>query len=133
MHKFNRNIPENCPPSVAKPVERLIYRGIKSPPISSNDFLSHRELGEKCSAKGRYGECDCWSLSVWVSEEAVNHARGISGRIKQWYIAAGKVSKTDGVLMATPSNSQPEHHSFFCDINSDLAPKFALVMNPVTQ
>ena len=110
-----------------------IYRGIKASPMSEEDFISHREAQARCSADGPHGECDCWGLSVWVSEDAVNHARAANGFAKKWYIAAGDVVPEDGVIMATPTKAQPQHHSFFRDINSDLKSKFKIVLNPAVQ
>jgi hypothetical protein len=119
-------VPDGCPPVDAKPVNMLIYRGIKVSPISERDFKSHREMNATCTLD----ECQCWGLSVWTSPEAVAHARKTQRFFRKWHIAAGTVDFSDGVLKATPSEPQPEHHTYWKQKDCNLSSKFQVVMPP---
>lgn len=127
MNNFHPGLPTDCPPREAGPIETTLYRGIRRPPVSAADFLSHREANRNCTAC----ECDCWGLSVWTTRDAVDHARATIPFVRKWYIAEGKVVPEDGVIAATPSEKQPEHHTFWRDIRRDLAPRFTIVLQPL--
>jgi hypothetical protein len=76
-------------------------------------------------------ECECWGLSVWTSRDAVDHARKASRYVRRWHIAAGQVVPEDGVILATPSEQQPEHHTFWRDVRRDLASRFTIILPPL--
>jgi hypothetical protein len=131
MHKYHPDMEplfgDTCPPQAAQPVDREVFRGVKSPVISANDFVSH--------AEGRLPNhdrtnCEHWGLSVWTSDAAVEHARKTFRVMRRWYIAKGKVTGADGVLLATPSGAQPEHHTFWKLFNHDIHDAFEVVLNP---
>jgi hypothetical protein len=46
------------------------------------------------------------------------------------HIAKGEVTPDDGVLLATPTKLQPEHHTFWKVLGNDLSPKFAIILPP---
>jgi hypothetical protein len=127
MHKFHPGLPAECPPKEAQPIEGALYRGILHPPVSAVDFLSHREANKKCTA----GECECWGLSVWRTRDAVDHARATIRYIRRWHIAAGQVVPEDGVILPTPSEQQPEHHTFWRDVQRDVARRFTIILLPL--
>jgi hypothetical protein len=127
MHRFHSGLPPDCPPEKAIPFEGTLYRGIKITPMTAADFLSYREANKKCTAS----ECDCWGLSVWTTREAVDHARKTIRYIKKWYIAAGQVVPDDGLILHTPSEAQPEHHTFWRDVGRDLVSRFSVILDPV--
>jgi hypothetical protein len=117
---------ESCPPKDAKAVTLKIFRGIRSPPLTADDFLSHAELGLPCDP----ANCEHWGLSVWLTERAVHHARGTYRPIRRWHIAAGTITPQDGVLMATPTTPQPEHHTFWKVFGKDISGSFTIVIVP---
>ena len=103
-----------------------LYRAIKEPPVGEKDFLSKRELGEPCEGD----QCLCSGLSVWPSLEAVEHARKISRYFRAMNIASGQISENDGLIRATPTRRQPQHHTFWRDIRIDLSKKFTIHLSP---
>lgn len=128
---FHPDIPKDpvCPPADAKPSKVLLYRGVREMPLDENkDFTSHAELKRRnCNPK----DCTHWGLSVWLTAEAVNHAREAIPFLKNWHIAAGTVDADDGVLMATPSEAQPDHYTFWKYKDRKIVDKFKIVMPPV--
>jgi len=91
-------------------------------------FTSHAELKRKnCNPK----DCTHWGLSVWMTTEAVEHARKIMPWLSAWCIASGTLDVDDGVLMPTPNDGQPDHHTFWKYFGREIAGKFKIVMKPV--
>lgn len=127
---FDPERPDACPPLDAEAPDGVIYRAVQSDPISADDFLSWVRA-EKPSA--RRNDCRHWGLSVWTSLEAVIHARDISDSIAAQCIAAATLGRVDGVIKATPTKNQPEHHTLWCNVNVDVKGKFAIIMHPVDE
>lgn len=65
--------------------------------------------------------------------DAVEHARNINPAIKEQYIARGNLVVGDGLIMATPTRPQPEHHTLWSDIQTNLPAKFEVLLNPVDE
>jgi hypothetical protein len=128
--KFNPEILEVCgdvcPPSAAEAVTLKIYRGIRDGSITAQEFLSHveRELPSDPT------NCEHWGLSVWISEPAVEHARRTYRSVRRMQIAVGEVTPDDGVLLATPTKQQPEHHTFWKVFGKDFSHKFQVAWEP---
>jgi hypothetical protein len=120
---------ETCPPHAAQPVKGKVYRGIRQAPMGPNDFLSHVELG---LAGARPEVCEHWGLSVWVSEAAVKHAREVYRPLRRWHVASANLTPADGVILATPSATQPDHHTFWRPLNRDLTTAFTIVLAPAS-
>jgi hypothetical protein len=130
MTKFHQNQPtENCPPSHAKAESRVVFRGIRKPPVSDADFSSNAELQKKnCDVQ----QCNEWGLSVWVSPEDALHAQKIMKWVAKWYIASGKIEPEDGVLAHTPHGThQPNHYTFWKFHDRRVTQKFSIVMQPL--
>ena len=118
---------DTCPPSEAAPVHQTVFRGIREPPVTANDFLSHAEL----EADGADpSSCEHWGLSVWVSEAAVAHARDVYRPLRKWHVASAELTPADGVILATPSAKQPDHHTLWKPLGRDLSTAFTIVMLP---
>lgn len=104
-----------------------LFRGIRKPPVKAEDFLSQAEIDRNnCDDQ----ECEAWGLSVWVSVEDVEHARKIQRYTRKWHIASGKITPNDGVILKTPSRTQPNHHTFWAYQDVALWKRFSIVMNP---
>lgn len=130
MQQFHPDIPRypKCPPDGAEVPSGKIWRGVKQLPLSEEHFKSHAELElPNCDRE----DCTHWGLSVWVSEDAVHHARQLHKYMRRWHIAAGKIDAKDGVIMRTSSQSQPDHYTFWKFYKHSVLPKFEIVMNPV--
>lgn len=126
-YEFTTGRPASCPPDEAKPFSGKIFRGIKAPPISPRDFLSAVEAGSRhCVAE----DCQWWGLSVWLTLDAALHARGVLKHMKKWHIAEGTIDASDGVILATPSNAQPQHHTFWKDRRRSVESKFSIKVMP---
>jgi hypothetical protein len=132
MPDFHPDRPKSpiCPPSDAKFYKGTIWRGVKNPPISEEDFKSHAERNAPNCDRGN---CEHWGLSIWISEEAVKHARELHPKMigQRWHIAAGDVNASDGKIMATPSDGQPDHHTFWKYHGHSILSKFKIVMPPL--
>lgn len=130
-HNFHPRISVNCagvcPPHEARAVNQKIYRGIRVPPIRENDFSSHAEMN---APSANLQDCTHWGLSVWVNEKAVYHARKTYRSLRKWHIAEGTVSEADGVLLATPSDKQPEHFTYWKAFGREISNLFKVVMAP---
>jgi hypothetical protein len=130
-HSFDPDISkyckERCPPSTAQPVQGVVYRGIREAPMTDRDFKSDAELRRNGKS---LGDCRNWGLSVWTSEKAVVHARRTYRPLRQWHVASGSLAPADGVLLSTPTTSQPEHCTLWAALGSKLLAKFKLVMGP---
>lgn len=121
---------DTCPPKEAKPVHQTIYRGIPKPPISPHDFLSHVEINGN---KNNPEVCEHWGLSIWATRADAEHARKAYRWVKFWHIAEGEVTNDDGVLLATPNETHPEHCTFWKRWDLDLSPRFTIILNPANQ
>lgn len=122
-------MPQNCPPAEATPMEGTLFRGIPNPPVNASHFRSHAEAEKPCDPR----KCKSWGLSVWVSEADARHAQQALTYMQAWHIAAGQVVPSDGVVMPTPSNSQPNHHTFWLSPNRDISSKFQIVIEPLPE
>lgn len=122
-YAFHPELPDACPPQEAEPVLGTVYRGVRNGRVSEDDFLS---LNERKRAYPT--DCDHWGLSVWVTEEAVKHAYKILIPLKKrtWSIAVGQLQPTDGLIMHTPSPTQPDHRTFWKNRNADMVRKFQI-------
>jgi hypothetical protein len=126
--KYHPDIPVACPPKEATPTNGVVYRASKKASLEASDFASHAER----KLRGYDPKvCQCWGLSVWVSEEAVETARKLFPvfRYKR-FILSGALGVSDGVIMQTPSESQPEHHTFWKAIDRDVSAQFTVYLNP---
>lgn len=129
-YELHDGLPEACPSEMAKPVAGPLYRGIKNikkMPLSESTFFSHRKLNIKCDEP----ECECWGLSVWLTRDAVTHALNTFDFMKKkWHIAYGELNNEDGLILHTPSEAQPEHHTFWRDTRREFAARFHIVIYP---
>jgi hypothetical protein len=101
---------DQCPPAIAQESEGLVFRGVRRPPLSDGDFLSHFELG---LPNANDNDCNHRGLSVWRTQAAVLHAKKVIPAIRKWKIAAGILEPTDGLIAPTPAERQPEHFTFW--------------------
>lgn len=129
MPDFHPECPKNpkCPPDESQFANGVIWRGVKTPPLTEDHFKSHAELELPNCDKGN---CTHWGLSVWVNEDDVQHARRLHRFIRRWHIVAGTVDANDGKIMPTPSINQPGHHTFWKFHDHAIAAKFQIVMQP---
>lgn len=101
-----------------------LYKAIDGRQTKDRDFESFAE-------QGREGidpeECQSWGLSVWTNEPAVMHARKAYHFFRKKKIIMFSIMETDGCLKATPSNRQPEHHTFWKTRSVDLVSKSQVV------
>jgi len=124
---FGPHLPGDCPPTDAIPVTGAVFLGVPGLPITESHFRSYKEKGKKVR-KGK--ECEGCSISVWTSEEAVEHAREVFSHMKDWYIARAELDRADGVILKTPSTNQPLHCSFWRDVRAQLETKFSIWASP---
>lgn len=125
--QFDNGIPEACPPLDAEDTSGTVFRAIPDLPICEKHFKSWVKA-EHPSARPH--DCRHWGLSVWTSLEAVQHAREINTLMRSSYIASADLAVGDGLIKATPTKPQPEHHTLWCDIATDMPPKFEIVLKP---
>lgn len=125
--EFNGGMPKHCPPVEVAPFAGEILRAVPTEPILENHFLSHAEMGKKCDIQ----ECESWGLSVWLSKEAAVHARAaFKNLFSKRFIVKISVNEHDGRLLKTPSNAQPEHHTFWKSSAAQFASRAEVIMKP---
>jgi hypothetical protein len=124
---FHDELPRDCPPADAKATTQTIYRGVRRPPLSAADFVS---VAEERGVRGDKSNCQCWGLSVWISREAAEHGRKVLPFMRKWHVASGEIEPADGLLLKTPSNSQPDHFTFWKCVGASLERKFEIVLYP---
>ena len=125
--KFPEGIPDYCPPTEAFDPPCDVYRAIPRPKIADSDLKSWAEEG-RTSVK--LSDCRSWGLSVWTDPKAVEHARDINNAMRDRYIARAQLQSGDGKVAATPSRKQPQHHTFWCNTEVDLKPRFQVFLKP---
>lgn len=128
-YEFEAGTPQNCPPNDAGCLNGIVYRGLRKPKlgIRPEDFLSHRANGVRCVGD----ECLCRGLSIWVDIKDFEHARKNIPAFKKWALAAITVDEIDGIAKKTPSNVQPNHHTFWKCQSVDWCVKANIVLAPV--
>jgi hypothetical protein len=124
---FPLAFPPNCPPDRSGPTEATIYRALETAPPAAADFLSWVEAQHQSANRNI---CKHWGLSVWLDEEAVEHARGTIPSMREKYIASAQLADTDGRVAATPSRTQPLHCTFWCDEGAQIFTKFSVYLEP---
>lgn len=107
------SLPDSCPPKEAKePAGDLFYRIMVSEQATESDFLSHRVLYPE--KKFKVSECQACSLSVFKD---VNECEKIlkmpTFKNKQWYIGEFELNNNDGLILNTPSPTNPYHFSWW--------------------
>lgn len=124
---ISQHCSDQCPPAAAELVVGPVYRGVRVLPVTEEDFKSDAELRRNGKDPA---DCLNWGLSVWRTEQAVVHARNTYRALRRWHIAKGELTGSEGMIMATPTNSQPQHHTLWKAAGINYLPLFAVVMNP---
>ena len=100
MHIFNSEIADNCtacPPFDAEPMNGSLFRACENNPPERSDFQSFNEQDPPFDIT----KCQAWGLSVWLTVEAVEHARkAYKKKFRNLYISKGRVADKDGVILA---------------------------------
>lgn len=64
-YNFRENLPQNCPPDDAGPLNsQTLVRLVQGPTVSEADFDSQDKLGYECTIDG--GECEWASCSMFL-------------------------------------------------------------------
>lgn len=123
MPLYHSSLPKGCPPKDATPMHGTIYRSLEQDPATEKDFRSHREVPRRCTGD----ECKCWATSIWVDIEHVRHALKQYAPLRGRPIAKLEINEKCGVVKHTGSGPQPEHRSFWRDMNTKFAPMCQIV------
>jgi hypothetical protein len=130
VEPYHPKCPGHCPPNDASPFAGDLLRASKKFPPAERDMLSLIEQGRPIDQN----DCRGWGLSVWLEEADAKHARDIVPFFRTCSIIRFTVDEEDGVLMPTPSNDQPKHHTYWKKIAVHLPPEsFTLVIGPDKQ
>jgi hypothetical protein len=112
-------------------MDGVIYRCLSQIEPCQDDVLSEREKqtanGESITPDAVSRECQRWGLSVWISLSDVRHARKLFSFVRKRPIGRIKITSQHGVILHTPSGRQPNHRTFWRDINLDLVPAISKV------
>lgn len=102
--------PPNCPPADAKPANGVFFRLVKSNPPEPKDFIPHfKQFPNKAF------ECPCKASGISVNPDdgnAINLLKRIPG-YKKKLVAVGELSPDCGVVLCTPIESNPSHHTWW--------------------
>lgn len=127
VEPYHQDCPGHCPPDDANPYAGTLYRAAKKFPPNKRDMLSVIEQGRRTDAQ----DCRSWGLSVWVDEAAARHAREIVPFFRTCSIVKFTVDEDNGELMHTPSNDQPNHHTYWKKADVTLSDDdFSLFLGP---
>lgn len=104
---FPAYFPKNCPPADAKGEEIVLYRLCKTTTPTSEDFLSFYQINPE-----KYKDnIQAYGLSTYPSADDCEKARRKSPRLRDSHtgIACGKNDENKGLILRTPSKSNPAH------------------------
>jgi hypothetical protein len=118
----------DCPPSDATPINGYLYRSAKKFPLDSSEFVP---LAERTKMPQDMAKCQCWGLSVWLTEAAVTHALQLFDYMRsKRYVVKASLAPVHGVIRHTPDAKQPDHHTFWKSPNKDLSSLFEVYRTP---
>jgi hypothetical protein len=108
---WNIQYPSNCPPSGAKAVDfGPVYRFVQGANISIDDFepeISRKANNFKsCSNKNR---CKACGVSIYSNLNEAKTIQNIVPRFKNCLIAEGKIYRSEGEILKTPSKLANSH------------------------
>lgn len=128
MKSFHPEMPEHCPED-AEEVSAVLYRACGSNPATAEDFTPHVTSADpRKRERADPQKCEGWGLSVWRTEEDVEHARTLLRWLQKKYIFKGRVSPDDGQLKQT---GQPGHHTFWVYQGVEIQSKFRMTKTPL--
>ncbi len=102
-HEWPVHFPRNCPKERAQPVNQRVYRFADG---SEDDWLSFLELG-----RTDLRDCRGASLSCFLSREAAEETRAMSGRWRSAKIVEADLRPEHGRIAQT--GKDPSHHSLW--------------------
>jgi len=120
---FYPEAPGNCPPSEAWQGDQSVFRCVDNNQAVLDDFVSDVKANRRLADPSN---CNSWGCSVWVNEDAVDHAMKIFRSFRKKFIVKGDVNTGDGAMLHTPSPPQPDHHTFWQAEDVDVSSKFAV-------
>ena len=108
---FPTYFPPNCPPSEASDEECVLYRFCKADTLDESDFLSYFSINPE-----KYkNNINAYGLSTFKTIDAcktvLNKAPKLRNKYK--YIASGMTNEYRGKILQTPSNTSPDHYTWW--------------------
>lgn len=129
MKTFKQGTPPGCPADNTPDASGTIFRACDTNPPSEEDLTSHAH--STLARKRRNvdpAKCTHWGLSVWITEQDVQHARELHDWIQRKTICKLAVTPSDGKLAQTGASS---HHTFWPYEGVDLASRFEIFLSNV--
>jgi hypothetical protein len=124
--RFNGGLPDGCPLPGAEGTTRRVFRAIRNRTPELKDFYSVAELSRYEPGSGT---CEHWGLSAWVTLDDARHAKTIIKGFDKKAVVGFDVIPSDGVILHTPSDAQPGHHTFWKVVDVDLCPRCTIEIN----
>jgi hypothetical protein len=107
-----------------------MFLGIRGgPPIRPDHFRSYNQTPNHSRADPT--DCQRWGLSCWLSLEGARTAQKNFSYMAKWHIASGDMLPSDGMILPTPHDENPDHHTFWVAEEVALAPRFQIVAPPL--
>lgn len=103
---FPKHFPQDCPPTTASEVRGELFRFVGNKPPGAKDFVSYFLLG-KAFAQSK--TCQACGLSVYISEEEVRFARGVTPAFRKLFVAKARVAPDWGKIEKTGD----AHHTWW--------------------
>ena len=107
---FATNCPELCPPSDASPAVGIIFRFVRTSPVSPGDMRSWEDEGR---SPGVGDPCMRCALSVLVDWNDVQQARATIPVFRKRKVASATLSGVHGRVKQTGNNAW--HHSLWVE------------------
>jgi hypothetical protein len=110
------HFPENCPPADAAEPVGVFFRLLLGQVASLDDLASHFELGKRFRF---HRLCIACGLSCLPSREEIEEVKQRYPGMAAMTIARIDLTGLPGRLKATPSGSQPGHHTWWLPSEAD--------------
>ena len=115
--QFHQGFPNGCPPADAESGDCTLYKAIGGSDPVVRDFES---FAERKRPGIDLAACQSWGISVWTDMDSVQHALNAFHCFRSKHIISFSVKENDGLLKHTPSNRQPNHHTFWKSVAANL-------------
>jgi len=107
---FAPSIPASCPPTSALPCNVDVYLACVEVNDADDGFRTAHERGVYVNVQGE-AACQRHGLSVFLDEKSCRHLIRVQPRGRR--VASGKLGNDRGVILDTPTNRHPNHHTWW--------------------
>lgn len=120
--------PDDCPPADAMPASGGAYRLVETNPPRREDFRSHRDrFPERPFHVPEWQAC---GVSIYRDVEDIKRLRRRIRKLRSLDIAYGELEPSLGLVLPTPSTSEPSHYTWWIPVEASPWKVFSVVQVP---